>query len=63
MSSLKHDHAVATATSILEVFEPCLRDEEKRDAFVEIYERIKACLECYDQHADRMRNLLKPSSN
>ena len=45
------------------MFEPLLREEEQREAFAEIYQRIKACLECYDLHAERMQQRLKPSYN
>ena len=50
MKSLQHDHAWAIAVSITEVFAPLLRDEEKRDAFVEVYERIKAGIEHFTEN-------------
>ena len=44
MIRLQHDVAWATALHILEVFSPLLRDEKKRDAFHEVYDRVKAGL-------------------
>ncbi len=60
---LTHDVAWTTATHILDVFAPCLREEEQRDAFAEIYVRVKAGLECFEIQAERMQRRLKPSSN
>ena len=61
--SLSHDAARVIAASILEVFEPLLRDEEKRDAFAEVYERAKAGIESYDILKNRQEMRLKPSLN
>ncbi len=36
---LIHDVAFATSRDILDVFINCLREEEKRDAFLEILDR------------------------
>jgi hypothetical protein len=44
---LIHGVAVATTTHILEIVAPCLREEERRDAFAEIYERVKAGIEAF----------------
>lgn len=63
MSRLQHDTAFATATSIIEVFEHLLREEEQADAFAEIYQRVKAGIECYDQMKSREETRLKPSKN
>ncbi len=60
---LRHDVAWTTATHILEVFAPCLREEEQREAFAEIYARVQAGLECFEIQAERMQRRLKPSSN
>lgn len=38
---LIHDAALVMAVSILEVFRPVLRDDEVRDAFAEIKERVE----------------------
>lgn len=61
--SLIHDVSWATALHIVEVFAPCLREEEKREAFVEVYARVKAGLECYEVQAARRESRLKPSVN
>lgn len=60
---LIHDASWAISQHILDVFAGLLRDEEKRDAFAEIYLRVKAGLECYEVQVDRMRRRLKPSLN
>lgn len=61
--SLKHDVAWATAASALEVFAPLLREEEKREAFEQLYERIKAGIAYYQMKHDRMLSRIKPSKN
>ena len=59
--SLVHDHACAIAAAILEVFN--LRDEEKRDAFAEVYVRVQAGLVHYEEKAERMHRRIHPSRN
>jgi hypothetical protein len=60
---LIHDVAYATSRHILEVFAGCLREEEQRDAFAEIYERVKAGIECYEVQNRRMERRLEPGRN
>jgi hypothetical protein len=60
---LCHDVAFATAMHILDVFAPLLRDEEKRDAFNEIFERVKAGLEAYDHEVKSLLHRLRPLTN
>jgi hypothetical protein len=60
---LIHDVAFATSRQILEVVAPCLREEEQRDAFAEIYERIKAGIECFELRSNRMASRLLPGNN
>ena len=60
---IQHDVAFATALHILEVFSALLREEEKRDAFDAIYERVRAGLENYEVQVSRMVQRLKPLSN
>jgi hypothetical protein len=60
---LVHDVCWATAQHIVEVFAPLLREEERKDAFLEVYERVKAGLEAYCLQDDRMQHRLKPHRN
>ena len=62
-SRLVHDTAWATAQHILEVFAPLLREEEQREAFAEIYVRVKAGIECLEIQSERMQQRMKPSRN
>lgn len=59
--NLKRDVAVATAASIVEVFAPLLRAEERKEAFEQVLERIKAGLTWFE--TKRKRKALKPSRN
>jgi hypothetical protein len=61
--SLRHDVAVSTAKHIVELFEGCLRDEEKHDAFIEVYVRVRSALEFFQIRAERMRERLHPGRN
>lgn len=63
MERLRHDVAWAASASIIELFEPLLREEEQREAFAEIYQRVKAALEAYDLEADRTHRHLQPTRN
>jgi hypothetical protein len=60
---LIHDVAFATSREILDVIAPCLREEEQRDAFAEIYERVKAGIECFELRSNRMASRLRPGKN
>jgi hypothetical protein len=60
---LIHDVAFATSQHILEVFAGCIREEEQRDAFAEIYDRIKAGIECFEIQHNRMMRRLDPGRN
>jgi hypothetical protein len=60
---IQHDVAWATALHILEVFSPLLREEEKRAAFHEIYERVKAGLLAYDRETKNLLHRLRPLEN
>jgi hypothetical protein len=61
--SLKHDHAMAMARAVLEIVAPCIREEERREAFNLFYEACKAGLEHYELKADRIRKRLMPGKN
>lgn len=60
---LVHDVAFATSLHILDVFACCLREEERRDAFAEIYARVKAGIEAFEIHSNRMLSRLHPGRN
>jgi hypothetical protein len=57
---LIHDAAFALSRGILSVFAPCLREEEQREAFREVYERVKAGIERFEIESDRMAQRLRP---
>jgi hypothetical protein len=61
---LVHDAAWVTALSIMEMMENVLRPEERKDAFQEIYLRVKAGMEALEQQAEReAARLCRPSRN
>jgi len=64
-SRLIHDTAYALALHLVHVFEPLMRDEEKRDAFSECYEAAKAGIEafCIQSKREMVRLCKKPSTN
>lgn len=49
--------AVATTKDILWLIGGCLRDEEKLDAFAEIYERVKEGIEMFDADESRVQDV------
>ena len=51
MNRLQHDVAWATAKVVMKLL--VLRDEEMREVFINVYERIKAGLENYELQANR----------
>lgn len=60
---LIHDVAWAVTLHIVEFVAPLLSEEEQREAFAQIYERVKAGLECYDIQLERMKKRIRPSKN
>jgi hypothetical protein len=61
--SLIHDTAWATAQAVVQLF-ACLRDEEKLEAFAEVYALVKDGIHRYEERANRMQQrLAKPSGN
>ena len=60
MNRLQHDVAWTTAQSVLKLLS--LRDEETREVFLKVYERVKAGLETYELQAIRMQQRLRPLS-
>jgi hypothetical protein len=61
--SKRHDVAWEGAKDIVDVFAPLLREEERRDAFTEVYTRIRALLAAYDRQAEWLLHRMNPSGN
>jgi len=61
--SLTNDVAWMTAIHIVVVIGGCLREDEKREAFDEVYAYVKADLECLQIQENRMQRWMKPSRN
>ena len=59
------DCSWACAVSIVECIENCLRPEERTDALHEVYDRVKAAIECYEQMTEweAIRLCKRPSKN
>jgi hypothetical protein len=53
--SLKHEVALATALHVVDVFARCMRGEERKHGFTEVYTRVRAGLEYFECHANRPR--------
>lgn len=61
---LIHDVAWQAARAVMAVIENLLREEEKRDCFLEILARVKAGLEDYElRRARELARLAKPGAN
>ena len=61
MNRLQHDVAWATAKAVMKLL--VLRDEEMREVFINVYERIKAGFEAYELQANRIQTRLRPHSH
>jgi hypothetical protein len=61
--SLIHDVASVTAMHIVEIFAGCLREEEQRDAYVEVLVAVKAGLECFQIQENRRQRRMQPGVN
>jgi hypothetical protein len=61
--SLMHDVAWATAAHVVELFAHLLREEEQREVFAEVYERIRLGLEFFETRSERMLRRLAPGKN
>jgi hypothetical protein len=55
---LVSDTAMELAGTVLAIIAPCLREEEQREAFAEIYEACKKALVRYETKADRANKRL-----
>ncbi len=55
---ISHDVAFSTTLAVVRVFSPCLRDEEQRDAFDEVYPLIQQALLTFHERVERERERL-----
>jgi hypothetical protein len=62
-STLIHDVSWAASVAIMEMLENVLLPQERKDAFGEIYERIKAGIEAYEVQVARQQLRMRPSRN
>jgi hypothetical protein len=58
-----HDVAFATSRHILEIFAGCIREEEHKDAFEEIFQCVKAGIESFAIESNRLERRLFPGRN
>jgi hypothetical protein len=58
-----HNAAVAMAQAILDIVQPCLREDERLDALTEFYIVCKAGIEAYEMQKTRMLLRLNPTRN
>jgi len=61
--SLRNDVAHSTAIQIVELFASLLREEEQRDAFVEVYALVLAGFESIETRQLGAINKIRPSQN
>lgn len=59
----KHDCVVATTKTIMTIFVDLLRDEEFRDALLEVHEAVEAGFDAYDAKRAHLHDRLKPMNN
>jgi hypothetical protein len=62
-AKLQHEGAVAMATALLEIVGPCLRDEERHDAYEEFYRVSLVGIESYVIQRSRELTRRNPSLN
>ncbi len=60
---LIHDVAWKISIEIVEIFAGLLREEEKRDAFEEVYAQVKAGLERFQVRHQRMQRRMRPGTS
>jgi hypothetical protein len=60
---LTHDVAWEMSFGIVRIFAGCLREEEQGEAFIEVYTRLKAGLEDFQERANRMQDSVRPGLN
>jgi len=58
-----NDVTFATSLHVLEIFARCIPEYQHRDAFEEIYARVKAGIEHFEIERNRMLRWLDPSRN
>ena len=60
---LIHDAAMAMTHTLVDLVAPCLREEERQDAFNEFYVVCQAGLEAFCIQQERMIHRLNPTKN
>jgi hypothetical protein len=60
---LRHDHAWACASVVLDLVKHLMREECHRDAHEAFYTAIMGCLEHFETEQRREEARLRPSSN
>jgi hypothetical protein len=58
-----HDAAFPMAKALIDVVAPCIREEERREAFDEFYRICLAGIEAFVIHWNRMESRLHPGKN
>ncbi len=59
----KHDCVVATTKAVMTIVVDLLRDEEFRDALLEVHEAVEAGFDAYDAKLAHLCDRLKPMNN
>lgn len=60
---IKHDCVVATSKAIMTIFVDLLRDEEFRDALLEVHAAVEAGFDAYDAQRAHIAARLRPMNN
>ena len=61
--SLLNECAMRIAQACLNIVAPCLREEERKEAFAAFFDAVKPLLDEYETRAERMSRRVRPSSN
>lgn len=59
----KHDCVVATTKAVMTALVDLLRDEEFRDALLEVHEAVEAGFDAYDAKRTHLHDRFKPMTN
>ncbi len=60
---LTHKAAWEMSWGIMRIFVGCLPVEEQAEAFIEVYTRLKAGLEDFQERTNRMQESMQPGVN